>query len=370
VTTPRISVCLPNLNTLPFLAERVDTILGQTYKEWELIVSDNFSDDGAWPFFQRLARQDRRVSIAQAPRLGLYANWNNCIERARGEYVYIATSDDTMAPDCLEKMVGALETHTSCDLAHCPLVFIDQNGAKIGETQWPDCAAFAKGLGEIAFEPHIRRAPYNGLVQLIGELVVSSITQLLIRRSLFSRIGVFSPRWGSLGDLNWEMKAGLVADMIHVPNTWASWRMHAVQATASVDWYKPERDEKHEEMIEDALVSCEQFLDPKVVEGLRSRWKHESRAMRQYYAALRHRGDVASRRRYQMNCVLSGSRVVRKEILRRMFNRPRWPDVAPVAIRCWLEAIGLGPVIERLPQLKSNNIGTPALTMPRGSKHG
>jgi len=39
----------------------------------------------------------------------MYANWNNCINLAQGKYVYIATSDDTMTPDCLEKMVGALE---------------------------------------------------------------------------------------------------------------------------------------------------------------------------------------------------------------------------------------------------------------------
>lgn len=345
---PRVSVCLPNLNTFPFLQERVDTIFGQTYSNWELVVSDNFSDDGAWEFFQRLARQDSRVSIAQAPRLGLYANWNNCLTRARGEYAYIATSDDTMAPDCLEQMVAALDAHTGCDLAHCPLIVIDQNGAKVREPQWPNCAAFARGLGELTFEPHIRHAPYNGLVQLVGELVVSSITQLLIRRSLFSRIGVFSSRWGSLGDLNWEMKAGLVADMIHVPNTWASWRVHPAQATASVDWYTPERDQKHEEMIEEAVASCEQFLDPRVVEGLRSHWMHESKAMRQYYAALRHRRQFTSRRKYQMNCLLNGSRVVRKEILRRMLNRPRWPDVAPSKIRRWLEELGREPVIERL----------------------
>src|SRR5688572_20016405 len=103
---PRVSICLPNLNTRRYLPERIETIVGQTYPDWELIVSDNYSDDGAWEFFEALASKDPRVDAAQAPRQGLYANWNRCIERARGEFVYIATSDDTMAPDCLEKMVA------------------------------------------------------------------------------------------------------------------------------------------------------------------------------------------------------------------------------------------------------------------------
>ena len=146
---PLVSVCVPNLNTRPYLQERIDTILGQTYSNWELVISDNFSQDGSWEFFETLARQEPRVTIAQAPREGLYANWNRCIERARGQYVYIATSDDTMAPDCLEKMVAALERHKDCDLAHCPLVQIDEVGAP-AEERWPDCTCFRarqRGIG-------------------------------------------------------------------------------------------------------------------------------------------------------------------------------------------------------------------------------
>src|SRR5688572_8802242 len=139
MTGPLVSVCLPNLNTRPFLEERVDTILGQTHANWELIVSDNYSDDGAWEFFQQLATADQRVSIAQAPKEGLYPNWNNCLRRAQGEYVYIATSDDTMAPDCLEQMVRALEDNPDCDLAHCSLVVIDEQGNRVQEPKWPDC---------------------------------------------------------------------------------------------------------------------------------------------------------------------------------------------------------------------------------------
>ena len=177
---PLVSVCLPNLNTLPHLQERIDTIFAQTYPNWELVVSDNFSQDGAWAFFEELARKDERVSIAQAPREGMYANWNNCLRRARGDYMYIATSDDGMAPDCLQKLVTALEQHKDCELAHCPLVIVDGAGVSMTEPSWPDCTAFGRGMGELLRRPHLRRAPYDGLLHLTGWNAYLSITQLLI----------------------------------------------------------------------------------------------------------------------------------------------------------------------------------------------
>ena len=271
--SPLVSVCLPNLNTFPYLEERVDTIFAQTYDNWELVVSDNFSEDGAWPFFEKLARRDARVRISQAPREGLYPNWNNCIRAAQGEYVYIATSDDTMATDCLEKLVGAMESHPECDLAHCQLRMIDPQG-KIQEDGVSPNSIFALSSGDRLFQRHVRRAPFDGLLHMLGTIVYFSITQLLIRRSLFDKVGLFESRWGSIGDFNWEMRAGLVANTIHVPDTWGGFRVHPLQATARWNFASPEFFTKLEEMIDDALsrspnlagCAAKSARDPRLVE--------------------------------------------------------------------------------------------------------
>src|SRR6266576_3842431 len=84
MNSPRVSVCLPNLNNRPFLEERLSTIFDQSFTDWELVIYDNFSDDGAWEFFQQAARSDSRIRIAQAARQGMYANWNNCINAICG----------------------------------------------------------------------------------------------------------------------------------------------------------------------------------------------------------------------------------------------------------------------------------------------
>ena len=186
MSAPKVSICLPNLNNRLYLEERIATIEAQTLTDWELVVCDNFSDDGAWEFFQELAKRDARVRISQEPREGMYANWNNCVRQARGEFVYVATSDDTMAPDCLEKMVKALEENPDCDLAHCPMRVIDQHGAP-GRDWWSVSSLFAKSSADLMNRRHKRIAPYDGILCLLGDNIYSSVTQLLIRRSLLTR---------------------------------------------------------------------------------------------------------------------------------------------------------------------------------------
>jgi glycosyltransferase involved in cell wall biosynthesis len=344
MTSPLVSVCLPNLNTRPYLQERIDTILSQTYSNWELVVSDNFSDDGSWEFLQSVAAQDSRVSIGQAPRAGLYPNWNNCLRRAKGKYVYIATSDDTMAADCLEKMVDALERHPTVDLAHCPLRTIGPRGEPVDDPKWPECTVFAHGTEEVLNRRHLRRAPFDGMLHLTGRMVYCSITELLIRRSLFDRIGFFESRWGSVGDFNWDMKAGLVANTIHVPDTWASYRVHQTQATAGVNFHSDKYAATIEEMVQDAFQTCERFLQPEVVSGLRKHWLPAASELRLYYAGLRNRRRAGDRRVFQAKQVLGGTGSTRKEIFRRLVGKPRWLDAAPGEIREWLESTA-GPVI-------------------------
>jgi len=344
---PKISICIPNLNTRPFLAERFATIFNQSFQHWELLVYDSHSDDGSWEYIQDLATKEDRMRIWQGPRKGAYPAWNECIRQAKGEYVYIATSDDTMAEDCLQKLATALEEHPECDLAHCPLVVVDEAGKIVADRPaWPAGTVFGHGLTQNLRRPHIRRAPYDGLLHLTQMHTYLSITQLLIRRSLFARTGDFQSRWGSVSDFNWEMKAGLLANVIHVPNTWATWRLHSNQLSASINIFSPEHEEKFNEMIEDAIETCWASLDPAIVAGLKAHWIGSSEAMRRYYGGLLRRPNKYDRKLFQLHQLLCGEPCVRSEILDRLFNRPKWGDRFPAEIRLWLKSFGSDPISE------------------------
>jgi len=248
---PRVSICVPNLNTRPYLHERFETIFTQTFQDWELIVYDSYSDDGAWEYIQELAAREPRMRISQGPREGTPGSWNPCIAQALGEYVYIATSDDTMAPDCLEKMVATLEAHPDCGLCQCGLVIIDEKGIPFpAERQWVHYT-----LGDydhnLVQMKNKRLAPHDGIVHPALFTIYTSITQLLIRRSVFGKIGLFDGRWGSISDFEWEMRAGLVENCIYIPDQLATWRLHPNQATQEV--HTPKAKEKMIEMARTAF---------------------------------------------------------------------------------------------------------------------
>jgi glycosyltransferase involved in cell wall biosynthesis len=341
---PKVSICVPNLNTRPFLPERFETIFQQSFQDWELLVYDGYSEDGAWEYIQGLAAREPRMRAWQGPREGTPGSWTPCIRQAQGDYVYVATSDDTMAPDCLEKLVAALEEHPECDLAHCPLRAIDEKGQEVPTAcaWWSKSSPFALSSGELVRRPHIRWAPFDGMLVLLGENVYISITQLLIRRSLFDRIGFFESRWGSVGDINWDMRASLVANTVHVPDTWGGWRLHPGQATAGVRYYSPENTRKVEEMIDDALGRCESLLPEPVRQRLNAQWSREAADMRRFILGLAARTSPSSRRGFILGRLLRGSRAARR-YLKARFGSTRQSNWATETIRGWLQEVGIEP---------------------------
>jgi glycosyltransferase involved in cell wall biosynthesis len=229
-TMPKVSICLPNLNTAKYLPERLDSILSQTFKDWELIVYDSYSGDGAWEIFQSYAAKDSRMQISQGPREGIYAGFNACISKAQGEFIYIATSDDTMSPNCLEKMVAALEKHPDCGLCQCALEIIDDSGKIHTSLRWEQFA-FGRFALDLLRKQHIRPAPMDGILHFALQTIFTSITQLLVRRCVFDRYGLFDCAWGSAGDFEWGTRVGLLVGTIYLPDSLATWRVHPSQAT-------------------------------------------------------------------------------------------------------------------------------------------
>jgi glycosyltransferase involved in cell wall biosynthesis len=124
-----VSIILPNLNTpLTFLAARIDTIVNQTYRDWECVVIDGFSENGSWEAIKEQTAKDDRFSYYQRSPKGVYDAWNAGIGQAKGRYIYIATSDDICKPELLEEMVKILDCNPDCGLAHCCLDIIDEDG--------------------------------------------------------------------------------------------------------------------------------------------------------------------------------------------------------------------------------------------------
>jgi glycosyltransferase involved in cell wall biosynthesis len=127
---PRLSIGLPVYNGENYLAPAVDSILAQTFTDFELIVSDNASTDATEAICRAYARQDRRIRYVRNDRnVGASANYNRTFALSQEtEYFKWAAHDDEIAPTYLEKCIAALEDAPDAVLCQSLVEIIDQTG--------------------------------------------------------------------------------------------------------------------------------------------------------------------------------------------------------------------------------------------------
>ncbi len=136
--TPRLSIGLPVYNSESYLARSLESLLGQTYEDFELIISDNASTDSTRDICVHYARQDSRVRYMRQPRnIGLAPNHNFVFARSRGEFFKWAAADDLYGRDLLQRCVDALDEHPDVVLAHAYEAVIDETDRVTQALEYP-----------------------------------------------------------------------------------------------------------------------------------------------------------------------------------------------------------------------------------------
>ena len=128
---PLVSVIVPNFNHARFLAQRFASIVSQAEKSMEVILLDDCSSDASDKILRTFCRHRlvvdyvRNVENSGSP----FKQWARGLERAKGEFVWIAESDDFATPDFLLKLVSALQEHPDCHIAGCASVYTGADGS-------------------------------------------------------------------------------------------------------------------------------------------------------------------------------------------------------------------------------------------------
>jgi glycosyltransferase involved in cell wall biosynthesis len=131
--TPLITIVLPVFNGSNFLAEAVDSLLSQSLKDFELIISDNASTDDTPSICERFARSDPRVKLFRFEKnVGAARNFNHAFAAVRSKYFKWAAHDDICRPAFLEACVDVLERDRSIVLCHTGTKAITEAGEELG----------------------------------------------------------------------------------------------------------------------------------------------------------------------------------------------------------------------------------------------
>lgn len=132
---PKVTALVPSYNHGGFIRQRIESILGQTYKNVELIVIDDCSKDNSDEIITGLQARHGFRYIRNAKNSGTpFAAWESVLPLARGDYIWVCESDDFAEPDFLETAVNALEADKDAVLFYCNSRVVDATGARVDHT--------------------------------------------------------------------------------------------------------------------------------------------------------------------------------------------------------------------------------------------
>ena len=193
---PRLTIGLPVYNGEKYLAESLDALLGQSYEDFELIISDNASTDGTRDICHRYGKQDARIRYVRQPRnIGCAPNHNFVVGQARGEFFKWASDDDLYARDMLGRCIDALEEYPQVVLANSWTALIDSSGAVTKAVEYSVATASPRT------PERFRSMMFDGWFDDIGGVIRTRIlhrTSLLgsyhlADRALTTEIGLHGP---------------------------------------------------------------------------------------------------------------------------------------------------------------------------------
>ncbi|HCH69774.1 MAG TPA: glucosyl transferase [Colwellia sp.] len=164
---PMISVVIPIINGEKYIEQSIQSVLAQTYHNFELILVDDGCADDTLRLIEQF--EDHRIRLIQQKNSGLSGARNTGIEVSRGFYVALLDADDYWAPEKLSKHLHHLNTHPDVGVSYCPSLFVDEESQLLGVGQFPKLTNVSKqdvfchnpvGNGSVAV---IRRSLLNDI---------------------------------------------------------------------------------------------------------------------------------------------------------------------------------------------------------------
>ncbi|MBF0532809.1 MAG: glycosyltransferase [Candidatus Omnitrophica bacterium] len=171
-----VSVLMPVYNCDRFVGDAVQSILDQTYSDFEFIIIDDNSTDATWEILNRYAVKDRRIKLLRNPtNQGIVFTRNRALQTVSfgNKYIAIMDADDLAVPQRLEKQFRYLEGYPECSFLGGAMILINEEGKELGRRFYPQThTAIQKMIG--------RRNPF-------------AQPTVMARRSLFNAIGGYNP---------------------------------------------------------------------------------------------------------------------------------------------------------------------------------
>lgn len=234
---PLVSVLMPTYNQAAFLPESIESVIAQTYPNWELVVVDDGSTDATPDVLAGFAARDPRVKPSRQPNGGVARTLNAALDRAVGDYICWLSSDDLWVPEKLERQLAVFARDPDLALAYSEYEVIDEHGQ------------FLRNIPGLQFHGD------EALFQLIRQNYINGCTVMIPRR-VFDEVGPFDPDLKYAQDYDMWLRIAVGRRIRLTPGSLVKMRVHAGQMS---------QDNQNED---DALLSLRKNLPAWTPEAL------------------------------------------------------------------------------------------------------
>lgn len=197
---PRVSVVMPSYNHEAFVAQAIESVLCQTYQDFEIVITDDASQDRSVEVIQSI--KDPRIKLKSSPvNRGGAGTMNDTILRSQGEYICVLNTDDVFLPHKIELQLRYLESHPEVGAVFSRCGFIDEGGSPIAPDAIGAGVSFLGRLFDVNYSKQaefLRHFFYNG-----NCLCHPSV---MIRRKCYEKVGLYDERLAQLPDLDMWMR--------------------------------------------------------------------------------------------------------------------------------------------------------------------
>jgi glycosyltransferase involved in cell wall biosynthesis len=211
-----ISVIMPAYNSEDFIAAAIDSILGQTFTDFELIISDDGSRDGTLEIARSCAARDKRIRVLSGENVGAAENGNRCLRAATRPWVARMDADDISFPDRLERLADAVLEHPEVVLWGGRAITIDRRGRQMRRIY----------RGPASAEEYEK-------FRAQGEVIYVISPTCLFRRDLALELGGYDPAMEGADDV--ELMNGIAerGPVRTIPHDLAFYRIHGGSITST-----------------------------------------------------------------------------------------------------------------------------------------
>jgi glycosyltransferase involved in cell wall biosynthesis len=226
IESPLISIVLPVYNRTEYLGQAVDSVLNQSYSNWELLIADDASSKETSDFLKQYYFLPGCKIHTNQRNIGLFANLNLAIQRSQGSYVLLLCSDDILLQECLELCLKLASENPTAKLLLSAFHSIDINNKILNSASIYYCNQYLSGQREL-LEP-------DQLLPLILQhgSINGNLTGMFFHRSLFDSIGGFKENSVQVGDWEWVYRVAKHYPILISKTPVAMVRSHPQQLSA------------------------------------------------------------------------------------------------------------------------------------------